>query len=214
MDAKPADFFINIVEFFAILLPGAAMSYAGLDFAKQHIFGPILPRPEGATAGWAAFAITSYVVGHFCSQVGATFLDPLYKKTYLRLKRGRRDDLFSHVCAREAALLPGGREGVEPYKWARTQLQLWRTDAVQEIDRLEADSKFFRSMTVVLLLYFAATAARSAMPWPVKAIVLVLGLFSFWTYSALRWKYGQAAFLSVASLEKGLVEGKAAGTSV
>ena len=71
MATKPADFFIGVVDFFAIILPGALLSYLALDAATQHVIGPITPALKDATQGWVAFALSSYLLGHFASLIGA-----------------------------------------------------------------------------------------------------------------------------------------------
>jgi hypothetical protein len=159
MDAKPADFFIGVADLFAIILPGALLSYLALEAATQnvevadYIVGSMRHFREGTAQGWVAFALSSYLLGHFASLIGAFFLDPFYGKTFVpRKKKENGDRLF--YCARRSRnkALGLGDDGPTPYKWARMSIRLRNAGAMQEIDRLEADSKFFRSLTVVLVI--------------------------------------------------------------
>jgi hypothetical protein len=74
---KPADFFVGLVDFFAILLPGAMLAFV-LDKRVElsDLSFPRLAFPEGWTA-FAAFALVAYVLGHFVFVVGSLCFDPL-----------------------------------------------------------------------------------------------------------------------------------------
>ena len=59
MSTKPADFFIGVIDFFAIILPGALLSYLVLVALRQY-HPPLADLPgEGTAAGWVAFALSS-----------------------------------------------------------------------------------------------------------------------------------------------------------
>jgi hypothetical protein len=53
MSTKPADFFIGVIDFFAIILPGALLAYLALVALRQN-HPPLvdLPRENTAPAGW------------------------------------------------------------------------------------------------------------------------------------------------------------------
>lgn len=99
MADKPGDFLIGVVNFFAILLPGAVAAFFGMGAAAdyvaghQKIFGEV-PRglfgdSGGAsilavashlfndTRGWVVFAVASYLLGQFIYLLGS-LLDELY----------------------------------------------------------------------------------------------------------------------------------------
>jgi hypothetical protein len=94
---------------------------------------------------------------------------------------------------------------------------------MQEIDRLEADSKFFRSVTVVLLIFCGVAGEMMSYNGTLRGVSslekaswvslwAILVLLSFWRFSNLRWKAEQAAYLAVLALEDLSVE-KAAGAA-
>jgi len=43
MDYKPGDFVVGIVDFFAIILPGALLSLLFQEAAHKYFFGTIVP---------------------------------------------------------------------------------------------------------------------------------------------------------------------------
>jgi hypothetical protein len=226
MATKPADFFIGITDFFAIILPGAFLSYLALVALRQNGPGLIKLPSEGTAEGWVAFLLSSYLLGHFASLIGAAFLDRLYERTYVTLwtrtwRWGRsepspgyqrtyltrlwtrsEDQLYEHAGTLKDKAL--GENNVSNYKWARMCLRLRNASAMQEIDRLEADSKFFRSVTVVLLIaaieFAGAIMSHLGTGWGVSLWVIFV-LLSFWRFSNLRWKAAEAAYLAIVSLE-------------
>ena len=224
MATKPADFFIGVADFFGIILPGALLSYLALalDATTLHVAGRIMPALRNSTAqGWVAFALSSYLLGHFASLIGACLLDPVYKWTYVEVQKRRGDQLYKLAGKLKDKTLRA--DNVTHYKWARMSIRLRQASAMQEIDRLEADSKFFRSVTVVLLIFCGVAGEMMSYNGTLRGVSslekaswvslwAILVLLSFWRFSNLRWKAEQAAYLAVLALEDLSVE-KAAGAA-
>jgi hypothetical protein len=76
MNWDPEKFFIGLMDFFSILLPGALLSYLLMDD-----LGPVLlPRrfcTITGTEGWAVFLFASYLFGHFVFLLSSS-LDGFY----------------------------------------------------------------------------------------------------------------------------------------
>src|SRR5712691_3387679 len=98
MSFEPEKFFIGLMDFFSILLPGALLSYALKDSVGPHVFGSGYYRLSGAE-GWVVFLFAAYLFGHFIFLIGARFLDdylydPIRSATAAsrlnRLARGKR----------------------------------------------------------------------------------------------------------------------------
>lgn len=189
MDYKPADFFVGLVDFFAILLPGALLAFVFKDVAAKHVFGVALPRIGNQVEGWVAFTFAAYLLGQFVSLVGATFMDRIYDVTYLAYKRRAGDPRYDKAKELEGEY--SRLAGV--LKWAGAYVRLCNADAALEIDRFEATSKFFRSLVVVLLVYAAVFTANSQL----IALVTSLGLLllSFWRFCNQRWKFTEFSYL-------------------
>ena len=163
---KAMDLYLGVVELFGTMLPGAL-----LTFVANRIWGCSLRVPEDwpkETNGWAEFLVVSYVAGHLVHALGSMILDPLYDYTYKLWKTRKYVPIRARaVEVVRAALGPFWMEGDNNLDWSTTFLRLHGGALSAAIDRLEADSKFFRSLTVVLL--FA---------WP----MYVLSLGGRWFY--------------------------------
>jgi hypothetical protein len=90
------------------------------------------------------------------------------------------------------------------YQWCRDWLQLRSPQSLQEPDRLQANSKFFRGLVVVAAIFeglfwvlpqfrenFSYSAAQDWL-WSVSCLLLIA--FAFLRYSDLRWKAVQHVY--------------------
>lgn len=68
MAYKPGDFFIGVIDFFGILVPGAVLLYLQGKSLVQLVG---LKLPDDQAAQWVAFAVGSYVLGNFLLWFGA-----------------------------------------------------------------------------------------------------------------------------------------------
>jgi len=207
MDIAPEKFFIGLVDFFSILLPGALLTYLLKDDAGACVLGPERYSRLAGTEGWAVFLFISYLAGHFIFLIGSWVLDdhvydPLRGATYIqlvkRLAEGKRlsplarrlagwvfkedvDDALRQVeriKRRQLAGLPG-RSGINTFQWSKATLALNHAEALATVQRFEADSKFFRSFIIVLcvLIPWELVSRRSE---PVVAmLILIAGAILF-----------------------------------
>ena len=190
MGYKPEDFFVGVVDFFAVLLPGALLSFVMMDFATRNVFGKVLPHVEG-TQAWVVFAFSSYLLGHFVFLAGSyvdLIYDPLRKvfkpqdRTYLRARE------LKEKCLGDSVKEPL----MNTFQWSKTTIQLKCPAALAEIRRYEADSKFFRSLIVVLVITIFVLISKGA--WNAGLLCLLLMLASFGRYAEQRWKAAQRAY--------------------
>jgi hypothetical protein len=189
MEYKPNEFFVGLVDFFSILLPGALLAFLFKGPAEKQIFGVILPPIRTQAEGWVAFVFAAYLLGQYVSLTGATFMDWIYDHTYL-LYRRRKGDL-RYDKAKELAGAYRNLAGV--LKWAGAYVRLHNADAALEIDRFEATSKFFRSLFVVLLIYGVTFA--SCHGWSALVVTIALLALSFWRFCNQRWKFTEFSYL-------------------
>jgi hypothetical protein len=102
------------------------------------------------------------------------------------------DDLFRAAKDRAGNERP---EGINVYKWSRTWVMIKSASASSEIDRLQASSKFFRSMVTVFgIAWFCALKLGGPFSRRVGWACLVLSCASFLRYSDLRWKAVQQTY--------------------
>jgi hypothetical protein len=147
-----------------------------------------------------AFALCSYLLGQFVQLLAARYMDPAYDRFYRPGRTGSgekkkiKDELY------ETAKTMGGALAAERVlKWTRAFVRLKSAEASAELDRLEATSKFFRGVFVVLVAYLLTLMIKPstspAVKWSsVAAIAILLG-FSFWRFCEQRWKFTEATYL-------------------
>lgn len=182
--AKPAEFFIGLVDFFAILLPGGIATASCLLLAyKEHPDYPTLHSTvplllDKNWPAWVGFVVISYLLGHFIFLVGSVTLDNLYDLTYSEIKKNDSVEIKNNagVNVRDSLGDPEGKQVDSIFQWARIFTRLRNPATTLEVDRLEADSKFFRSVTVLLFfLGYLVPANYCNQPLArVAAIVVVL----------------------------------------
>jgi hypothetical protein len=205
---KPGDFLIGVLDFFAILLPGVMATWLVLQYAPT----PVLHRAlilgfeeHGEPTEWVkagAFLLASYVLGHFVFMLGAR-LDGSYDHWRKRTKPQTRDKTYNAARKLQEKLTEdlAGADWTT-LKWAKAYIQVKAQHARAEIDRLEADQKFFRSLVVIAAAFAAHFFLREAAPLA-GLIAVAAAIISYNRYVEQRWKmteltYGTAVIVSKA----------------
>jgi hypothetical protein len=212
MDYKPNEVFVGVVDIFAIILPGALLSLLVTDLARNHIFnGLILPHIQGDAQGWAIFVFSSYFLGHFIFLLGS-HLDWLYSLTYRKYKTRKGHKLLD--CVMEIKKEQLGTDKLDitnAYKWARVNVEIQNAGASAQIGRLEADSKFFRSLIVILFITCFVLLLKAA--WAQLAVGVCLTALSFWRYFEQRWKFTTLTYEYFIALDRMLKQKRMAAGS-
>jgi hypothetical protein len=205
---KPSDFFIGVTDFFAVLLPGAAVVYLLQPIVLTVTRRPWLPATP--TEGWVLFLVLAYIAGHLLHAIGSWLLDhyiydelyvPLWKSCHSQAAKliseadssNQRDSLDLRKDKKAAPTLLArvyltnrvNPQGTNYYDWCLSDLRVNSPAGAAEVDRLQADSKFFRSMVFVFLVA-ALLGLREASLW-VSAGGAVLAMFAIWRFCELRW---------------------------
>ena len=228
MNFEPQKFFIGLVGFFSVIMPGALLAYLGKDWIARQFLGRGTFPLEGAEM-WLVFLFASYLLGHFAFLFGSTLDDLLYnpvrEATYAgqlrRLARG--DDLSPSVLRKAArsswlfhrepdnallltqrlqntALAPiGGIGSINTYQWSKVRLSKDHPEGLLAVERFEADSKFFRSFAVVLC--FLLLVLLWQLRFGQAAVCAVLALPALWRYADQRFKATQQAYWFIITLE-------------
>lgn len=199
MSYKPSDLFLGVIDFFAVILPGTLIAFLMLDFAKTNLFGLVLPAINSEIQGWSVFIFASYLLGHLVFLLGA-FLDPVYDRVYVKRKRRNGDNLLDYATSVKNESLGKNRQITNTLQWASAIVRLESPNASIEIDRLDADSKFFRSITMVLFFIFIALSFRSV--WYISLGCFGLMLLTFWRYAERRWKRTQLTYTYYVAIER------------
>jgi 8-oxo-dGTP pyrophosphatase MutT (NUDIX family) len=177
MSFEPEKFFVGVIDFFSILMPGALVVY----LYRQQIASAVL-KESGfqfqKTEDWMVFLFLSYLLGHLVFLLGS-WLDELYdwlrkgtpagqserlaegKKFSHRRRRNLAGFLFRRnpdkavtqairIESRALSVL-SAQDSVNAYQWCKARLSKEHPPGLVAVQRFEADSKFFRSFAVVLL---------------------------------------------------------------
>src|SRR4029453_6679354 len=147
----------------AILLPGAMLVYLVQPWTLPLVPPALVPR-DGPRS-WAVFFVCGYVVGHLLHEATGRLDRYIYDGFYLAtwqedhsravkaikdidLHR-QNDEVRSTLVARAYVRARGMNTGTSLYNWCLSFVRLKNAAAVAEVDRLQADSKFFRSLMLV-----------------------------------------------------------------
>ncbi len=226
MNFEPQKLFVGLIDFFSILLPGALLTFALKDRLESTFLRPNnAPLPESAL--WAIFLFSSYLLGHLIFLIGAKFLDDIYDDirtaTYQhqleKLARGQSlssrgyrllaTKLFrkqNNGAVRQAVSIKKhyldplrASEAINAFQWAKARLTLNHPEAIATVQRFEADSKFFRSLLVVLYILMPLELYRQHSA--VALICAALLIPAFWRYVDQRFKATEQAYWYVITAE-------------
>src|SRR5215471_15822344 len=97
---KPGDFFLGVLDFLAILLPGSLTTWLAIQYLPSATLRAALTfaalgtegQPDPLVAG-AAFLLSSYMLGHFVFMAGSR-LDESYDRWRRRVHSFHRDKTF------------------------------------------------------------------------------------------------------------------------
>jgi hypothetical protein len=105
-------------------------------------------------------------------------------------------------------------EAKEVTRWANTFIRLLSPDASLQLDQLEADSKFFRSLSVVLFVCafacfiyclsacFGVVVIHFSRAAFCELLCLLLLFLSLWRYANLRWKRTRLSYEFLVALNR------------
>jgi 8-oxo-dGTP pyrophosphatase MutT (NUDIX family) len=226
MSFEPQKFFIGVIEFFSILLPGAVLTYLFKDAVGPQILDGGYGHLHG-TESWLVFLFSSYLLGHFLFFIGSRLddfaYDPLRKMTndkqITRVLNGRELSpkvlrWLAWLCFKKDADAAVDRvvpikenyleridapEAVNAFQWCKARLSTEHPEALATVNRFEADSKFFRSFVPVLLVVLG-TALHHHQWWLAMGSIVAVGL-AFLRYMEQRFKSTQQAYWHILTME-------------
>lgn len=221
MNFDPQKLFIGLIDFFSIIMPGALLAYFLKDTVAQWYSlegGYPLDSVEAVTV----FLFASYLLGHFAFLVGAVLDDWIYdpvrssasagqirrlahgkslspswlrRLAQLGMIFGKNADAAVSQAVRLKAreLLPLSAQGaINAFQWSKAVLSREHADGLSEVNRLEANSKFFRSFVIVLVLLAILGIYRHSL---VQTFVCLIAIApALWRYADQRFKATQQAY--------------------
>ena len=225
MNFEPQKFFIGLMDFFSILLPGALLTYLLMDEVGPVVLGYEKYQAITGAEGVAVFVITSYLLGHLVFLLGAWWLDELYDwlsgyrlntQIVLLARRGKLLPRFARILIwlvfkreRNLAVDRAGKikeqtlknldakMAINTFQWSKAMLNIENAASLAVVQRFEADSKFFRSFAIVLFLL--AVTLPLHRKWSLESLGVMSALFllALWRYMEQRYKATNQAYWSV-----------------
>ena len=228
MNFEPQKFFIGLIDFFSILMPGALLAYFTKDDVQAWL-GSNQVHAIDSVEGATVFLFASYLLGHFLHSISAVLDewidDPLRKLTELgqarRLADGKArasghlrklaqsdllfgpnaDAAVQHVLRLKAGQFEAlsANSAINAFQWSKAFLSKEHPEGLLEVHRFEANSKFFRSFVVVLTIL---TVFYLFQHHGIAAL-LCLGATApaLWRYIDQRFKATQQAYWFLLTLE-------------
>ena len=226
MGFDPSKFFIGLTDFFSILLPGALLTWLLMDEVGPAVLGDRYANLD-ATLSWAVFLFASYLLGHLVFLLGS-WLDEFYdwarrytlnRQIRQLALRGTLLPWFArflvwlvfrnerNLALRRAEAIKDqelravkGERAINTFQWCKVVLSLDNRQSLSVVQRFEADSKFFRSFTILLLLVLCTWPLHNRWPPVGFAVALALLLLALWRYMEQRNKATNQAYWSVITL--------------
>lgn len=215
---RPQNFFIGVIDFFSIIVPGGLITWFLSGHYFHAVFGAdkIFPVPDNVVVMWVVFLVITYILGHVIFSI-ASILDVTYDK-YLRKLFLRKLDLRHRAAAliqqkyintdleiaalheRKAIsshelvdmLRMPKREIFNALSFAQHFLQFRAPEALKELKKTEADSKFFRSLVIAFLIIAIVSFQDDKR---IEGYVFVVLLFlCYYRFGQLRFKTSQTAY--------------------
>jgi hypothetical protein len=114
--------------------------------------------------------------------------------------RKEKDENYRYALQiRNRALPDANAQVINTFRWAKAVIQTRQPALIVEVQRLEGDSKFFRSLILVLGIILIVLVVEGR--WLAVLGSLVLMVLSFWRYSNRRWTSTELAYDLLIALE-------------
>ena len=207
---KPSEFFVGVLDFFAILLPGAIATAILAPRLEPFVLGPLIAAPADDAGKWVVFLTFAYFLGHLIFLIGS-YVDLSYN--VLRKWLSPYGNESAYQCAsriRDSIIDAGERKALNTFQWSRAVLIAKCPAAAEDVHRLEADSKFFRSLLVVCALSAVAFFVGGGTLEGLIALALVLPCYA--RYYERRLKSTTQAYIHIITLHRlGALDSEAPG---
>lgn len=201
---KLGDFFVGVVGLFSVLLPGGFLM-AALVLVAPSSFGAFLaPLLRTPTEQSAAFVFCAYALGALiflpASKLDSWLYDPYRRRRWPK----DQDRAYRLATTLRGQVFPGPTEDDDPmntFAWCQALLLLHAPAAFGEVQRFEAESKFFRSLIIALPLAGLLTLLKHQ--WAELPLALVLAGLCFLRYAERRQKSTEWAYRYAIAVQVG-----------
>jgi hypothetical protein len=195
-EVKSSGAFLGVIDLFAVVMPGLLlvgvlqMLYPGSTIGAGF--------PKGDSAAWLAIFVEAYIAGQFLFLVSSKLDGFVYHRL---LRRWLEDDgglayeIASELKSRYFDDSLGEADRLHPmntFVWAKTVMALRAPGALVEVQRFEADSKFFRSLTVLMPILGLLVASAKPTLYGVAPVLFCASVLT----GLAAWRYGERRFKS------------------
>ncbi len=209
MAYKPSDFFLGVIDFFGILIPGAVLVYLHSSLLLgllERIGAPQVPSDPVSL--WIIFLIVAYILGQILLGLGVPLnrLQEIYSPEsmdsyYEEVKRDiplppepdrpepktgvekfmNKTRQFVSLFAKQTSGGPPNNRAAAYYR-AYSFVRLRSAEATAEIDRQAAEYKLFRGLVLVFLFDFPLAWLSDSLTLPRAVVMFVLLAFALWRF--------------------------------
>lgn len=205
MNFKPSNFYIGIIDLFAILLPGAIVSLIIYHTNWLGIKSWLVSQESyGSFYSSFLFLLSAYLLGHIISQLSAYIdkwvYDNLNGSLVYDSKKAKRNVTEVKRIRKDIYQDYSGTKHLNTFEWSKNKLLKEQPAILDDIERYIADSKFFRSLILIfpILAGVLFNNSQKTLGW----ICLGLMAFSVVRYFHKRRKATETAYKSVIFLDK------------
>ncbi|MBX3256998.1 MAG: hypothetical protein KF862_22870 [Chitinophagaceae bacterium] len=187
-------YFLDIMT---ILMPGAFLVATLLNIESIkvlfcHFFGPL--KTDWVKA--AVYLGTSYVAGHIIYMFASMLDDIVYEKVHPVFWKDK--SLTAYIIKKKEEITGiSSRKVINAFKWSCAWLLKNQPALYGSVERYFAESKFFRSLSVVFFLSFFLLLKTSLDFWIIAITLPMLSLFSLIRYITQRQKSIETAYHAV-----------------
>lgn len=244
MKGEPTKFYLGLIDFFSIFLPGSMVT-----IALAHLNQVLSKLQVNEADNWLnvlLFFVASYLLGHVLFSLAAAMDERIYDPAKKLLNKDKSEThkkahwlarfvarYFKGAFSRRAhqcleVVVPIKKYYLEPilardtptqnttdfinaYQWSRIRLAQESPECFSLVQRYEADSKFFRSMTLLFVFatcYFVGIGIVLVNDQLALILYVILAIMSLgfcyvclYRYIELREKAIQQAYTAIIILE-------------
>ena len=165
---KPADFFLGVVNFLGVLVPGAVLLILRVPLKAWTLDASPIPP-------WLLFGGVSYLAGQLLLAATERVNDTAEPLARLISPELRRDvDAFRDQASSQVELMKIGSRQAR-FHTALSYLCTQKTEAAADVDHHMADYKLLRNLLAVLLIDLTA---RVSLGSPILVLLLEAGVFT------------------------------------
>ncbi len=189
MSFKPNDFFFNIVDFLAFLVPGMILlmtipkilcgTFSLCPTYLEHF--QLNENLKFPSENLLIFFLLSFIFGHFIHHIGAMIFNPLYSKIYFIRKVRKHKNFIYETEKYIKVIIP---EHTDMVRVADAYIRKNQQSLIPELDKHEANSKLFRGLSI-LCLYLCLYPEITH--WHIL-ILIILSILSFTRFANQRWR--------------------------